>query len=146
MRDRRRGRDRRLEKFAFTLDDRRTGFDRRSGETRLRALRDHSSWVLGLLIAMNVMNILDLALTRGALKAGAREANPIMAVLLARDPVFGAYFKAAIVAMASLALWDLRRYKPALAATVLGAGILTGVVIYHALLRVGIVAIIAPAA
>jgi len=122
--------------------DRRTGFDRRAAaagggggglEVALLGLRDRPSALLVLLAAVNVFNIADFSLTLNALAGGAGEANPVMRSLLDLDPVWAGLFKFAAVLAASCMVWRLRRYRLALEAALLVAGIMLAVLVYHVL-------------
>jgi len=122
--------------------DRRTGFDRRAAaagagggifQTALLGLRDRPPALLLLLGAVNVFNFADFVLTLNALAAGGGEANPVMRSLLETDPVWAGLFKVTAVLLASWIVWRLRRYRLALQAALLVAGILCAVLVYHVL-------------
>lgn len=107
--------ERRQSPCRFRVAERRHGFDRRDVDTlvtrQLTALRDSRIDLLGLLLAVNVMNILDLLLTRGALEAGATEANPLMALLFSRGALPAGSFKVLCVTVVSLVVWRMREYR-----------------------------------
>ncbi len=128
MRDRRSG-ERRKKRLALTVDDRRGGFERRNPRMLLQFFRDRPYRLLALLVALNVMNVLDLLLTMGALRSGLAEGNPVMGLLLSAGYPAGIVFKIALVAAASLVMWWLRRYR----ATAVGVIVATSV---YALLMV----------
>ena len=138
----RRAGDRRRRKERVFLD-RRTGFDRRAAaaagggvfQTALVGLRDRPAALLLLLGAVNVFNFADFSLTLNALAAGGREVNPVIRSLLEVDPVCAGLFKVAAVLLASGIVWRLRRYRLALQAALLVAGIMGAVLVYHVLGR-----------
>ncbi len=121
--------------------DKRTGFDRRTceadGATRgfvrgmLIALRDSPRTLMVLLLAVNALNLLDFALTVNALATGASEANPIMATLFEAGPVWAGVFKTAAVALATLLVWEWKRYRKALFAGVMMLTVFSAVFVYH---------------
>ncbi len=63
--------------------------------------------------------MLDLLLTISLLRLGAVEVNPIMARLLEAGPGPAAAAKIGVMALATLALWLLRRYRTSLTTSVL---------------------------
>jgi len=134
-----RGRDRRQWRWNFVLRERRSGFDRRRPETRsarlqervLIPLRDNERNLLALLVAANVLNVLDLLFTLRALDHGAVEANPVMRVLLSYDPVTAGAVKIALMLGVSLLVWWFRRYRLPLLAGVALAVAFGLVFIYH---------------
>ena len=101
--------------------ERRTGFDRRE-EGRggplalsIEGLRDSGIALATVLAAINALNLIDLLLTLRLLDGGALEANPVMDILIGRDPLVALFVKAAIVAAVSIAIWRQRRYRLILA-------------------------------
>lgn len=138
--ERRVGDRRRRKEYVFR--DRRSGFDRRTAasgaargvfQTALLGLRDRPSALLLLLGVVNIFNVADFALTLSALAAGGGEVNPVMRSLLETDPIWAGLFKVAAVLLASWIVWRLRRYRLALQAALVVAGILSGVLVYHVL-------------
>jgi len=117
--------------------DRRTGFDRRADNPggpvtqALRELRDRPGALPALLIAINVLNILDLALTLLLLGDGASEANPIMRVLIGNDPRLALLVKVGVIAVVSAELWRQRRYRVILATAVIFFGIFVTLTAYE---------------
>lgn len=119
--------DRRRERRSTFLD-RRTGFDRRECERsglrvgslqyRLLRLREQPRRLLWLLVAANALNIADYGLTLNALADGFKEGNPVMGFLIELSPVWAGIFKVFAVVLASLIVWQLRRYRKALVAAV----------------------------
>ena len=140
LRDERRSGDRRTCR-SYVFRDKRTGFDRREcrdGEASgglvhrvLVALRDSSRTLMVVLLTVNVLNVLDFALTLNALSIGATEANPVMASLFEAGPVWAGVFKMAAVALASLLVWEWKRYRKALLAAVMMLAVFTAVFVYH---------------
>lgn len=97
----------------------------------LFALRDRPRALQLLLVAVNVLNVADFALTLGVLDSGGREANPIMRPLLAMSPLWAAIFKLIAVLAASLLVWEARRYRKALIAGLCMLVIFAGLFVYH---------------
>ena len=133
-----RRRQERRRKIAFRLRERRTGFDRRDPSRGphwytqlLRGLRCHPQALFVLLVAVNLLNLADFALTLDALQKGAAEANPVMRGLFAQSPVFAGFFKISVVAGVSLVIWRLRRFRRPLEAGVLALFLFGLVIAYH---------------
>lgn len=141
----RRGQDRR-QRRGFVLRERRTGFDRRTGAADqdgmlpavrhglariLAHLRDQPLMLLGLIVAMNVLSLIDFALTLRALELGAVELNPVIRPLLDRSPVLAGAVKVLLVGSASLLIWRFRRYKLVLQVAVIGPLFFALVNFYH---------------
>jgi hypothetical protein len=134
--------DRRRRGQRLRFPERRTGFDRRtchleSGllrarERALHMYRDQAVCILVVLIAANVANILDLMLTQRALALGASEANPIMALLLVRDPFVAMAFKIGAGLLVTGAIWCMRRYRAVLVTSVGIAAGFAALIGYHA--------------
>jgi hypothetical protein len=124
------------------LGERRSGFDRRQSLSRSRAraaldasllrLREHPRALVGVLALANLLSLLDLALTRTLLRAGAAlEANPAMRYVLAGGAAQATFVKIAAVAAVSLAIWALRRHRAALAAAIFFVTVYGAVVLYE---------------
>jgi hypothetical protein len=105
--------------------DRRSGFDRRASVpggpiTRaLRRIRDSRFGLPAILVAVNLLNIVDLLLTFRLLGDGAVEGNPLMRVLIGNDPILALIVKVGLVALATWGLWRQRRYRLVVATCVL---------------------------
>ena len=126
--------DRRHPHLYLGAIERRTGFDRRdaSGGSLLRSLRDHPAALITLLVAVNVMNVVDLLLTAGALQAGyATEGNPLMAHLFAQGMQPATVFKLGMVGAVSAAIWTERRYRRVLGVAVIAATVFAAVLLVH---------------
>ncbi|OFW55773.1 MAG: hypothetical protein A2133_02860 [Actinobacteria bacterium RBG_16_64_13] len=138
--DERRCGDRRTRRI-YVFRDKRTGFDRREpacggrGTGVLRAavvsLRDNPGTLRVLLVAVNALNLTDFFLTLNALHVGAAEANPIMRSLFESSPVWAGIFKTASVLVASVLVWQFRRYRKALSVALLMLVLFAGVFVYH---------------
>jgi len=90
--------------------------------------------LLPLLVALCVLNVADFALTRYSLWLGfATESNGVMDFFFQQSDVAAAAFKLGIVTGGAVALWLLQRYRAALLAAVLLAGVFAAVVTYQAL-------------
>lgn len=87
-------------------------------ETPLRRLRDDPALLVETLVFLNLLSVVDLLLTITALRLGATELNPLMARLFEAGTAPTALVKTALVLVATLGLWALRRYRAALTATV----------------------------
>jgi hypothetical protein len=100
-------------------------------EGLLRSLRDHSSRLLLMLIAINALNLADYLLTLNCLSNGGGEANPVMAWLLGADVVSAGAFKMAMVLGVSLILWRYRRYRRAILTTLVILAAFVALYVYH---------------
>ncbi len=141
MADKRTRGDRRSGRFRYVFLEKRTGFDRRRDNgTFLASLRDNDRSVALMLVGVNLLNVLDLTLTAHALRAGAEEANPVLAALFASDPVAAAVFKICVILAASALFWAFRKYKPVLQLLIAAAATFAGVIVYHGMLRLAVVA------
>ena len=136
MAERRRGPDRRRRRPAFRFPDRRSGFDRRQSGGLLAWYRDRPMLIAASLAAIVALNVADYALTVRALDYGAREANPIMAVLFAHDPTLALAFKMFTATAVVLVIWQLRRYRKILGVSLLAVGGFGLLVVY----QIGVVA------
>ena len=85
-----------------------------------------------LLACLWLLNVADLALTKYSMDLGyASESNDVMRYFLHVGTFTAAAFKVGIVTVGVLMLWQLRRYRAALFAAVLLAGIFAAVVAYE---------------
>lgn len=85
-----------------------------------------------LLLALWVLNVLDLLLTRDALARGvAEEANKVMSFFMNAGPGVAVVFKIGVVSAGVLFLWLLRRYRATLVATALVTVFYACVVVYQ---------------
>ena len=134
-----RGPDRRSRR-RFVFRDRRSGFERREPKRQsvipgldatLVHLRDNPRTLIGVLLFANLLSVLDLMLTLILFREGAGEANPFMGYLFANGVAQGAVVKIAIIAAASLGIWELRRHRPALATAVFFLVAYGAVVLYE---------------
>jgi hypothetical protein len=115
--------------------ERRCGFDRR-GETSaigraLAGLRETPAGLAVLLVALNVMNVIDFLMTLHALRSGDAEANPIMAAMYAYGPAPAAVFKLLCVAAASWVVWRMRSYRRILLVGLGAFVVYAGVTAFH---------------
>ena len=124
--------DRRVVQQSLRYPERRTGFDRRAAGSLTTVLRDRPVVLVGLLVLINVLSIADWMLTLRALDAGAVEVNPVLAAMLAGNPLAAFFFKMAATLVVTAALWSWRRYRAVLA-TAIAALLIYGVLMtYHA--------------
>ena len=86
-----------------------------------------------LLVALWLLNVADLTLTSYGIWLGfASESNGVMRYFLHQGTVTAAVFKVGLITAGALVLWRLRRYRSALIAAVLLAGVFAAVVSYQA--------------
>lgn len=132
-----RKKDRRVNKKAIVVPERRTGFDRRSdnhtvGHKVAHHLSSNMSLLACLLILINLLNFADLIFTYLALGAGHDEANPFLRYIFINfSPLIGGYLKLGVGFIVTLAIWHLRKYRRMLEATLLILAIYTGIFFYH---------------
>lgn len=115
----------------FDRRRRRSGFLRSAWEDTLRYLHEHPFAVALVLLLLNTLNLLDAVLTIEALKAGAREANPIMEALFQSGTAQALVFKLLLIAALSGILWGMRRFKLGLVTALAAAGTYILVAAYH---------------
>lgn len=125
----------------MVLHERRSGFDRRglvSGgavvtrfDGLLRGLRDNPGSLRVVLIAANILNVVDFLLTLNALAMGASEANPVMRSLFDMNPLYAGIFKFVAVLSVTFVVWRCRRYRSALQAALIVLAVFTLVFFYH---------------
>lgn len=90
--------------------------------------------LLLVLAELCLLNVADFALTWYGMWLGfATESNGVMDFFFRQSDVAAAVFKLGIVTVGAVALWLLRRYRAALLAGVLLAGVFAAVVVYQAL-------------
>jgi hypothetical protein len=128
--------------------ERRTGADRRSQRgpaiaarlgTFVDFLRERPDALFAVLALANLLSILDAMLTLALLPLGFVEVNPFMRELVYTDPVRATVVKAAMILLASVGLWLLRKHKAAVQAAVFMVALYGAVVVYElaGLLRFG---------
>jgi len=129
--DRRAQRDRRqVSRYRFR--NRRTAFDRRRRYPVLGSLRDNVWLLVSVLIAVNVLSLLDGVLTAFEIRNGiASEGNPVLAPLFAASPYAALGFKVLVVALVSLGIWHQRRYRYVLGVSLLALAVFAAIVAYH---------------
>lgn len=136
---RRRGLDRRRSS-RFVVSERRSGFERRRRQRSSVAtaydgalvfLRDNPAALAALLALANLLSVFDLLFTRSLLRLGVTEANPFMRYLLEADPARAALVKVGLVALASLVIWLLRRYRSVLQLALFLVAVYAAVVLYE---------------
>jgi hypothetical protein len=139
----RRVHDRRHRRIPWAFKpERRTGFDRRASRPggpltqALRELRDSERALLALLVAINLLNVLDLLLTLVLLEGGASEGNPVMRVLIGNDPLVALVVKVAIVLFVTIAIWRQRRHRIMLGLAVVVLLLFVALTAYEVLLVV----------
>ena len=123
--------DRRTGRSRLWLPERRTGFDRRRKDDPLCLLRDQPAILIALLAGLNLLTVMDWALTLRALAYGAREANLVVAALLAAGPMAALVFKVGLMLGVTAAMWQSRQYRLVLVAAVAGFGAYAFLMVYH---------------
>jgi hypothetical protein len=139
--DERRDKDRRRRRFSMVFRERRSGFERRARgdgsrnsvafERALLNLRERPWAVLGVLLAVNALNLADFVLTLNVLANGGGEANPLLRSLFALDPVYAGIFKVVAVMFASWLAWRCRRFRSGLEASLIMLAVFSAVICYH---------------
>ena len=88
----------------------------------------HFRWLLGIVKMLLALNLLDAVFTLFWINAGlAREANPLLAVIVRDRPILFTVVKLSLVGSASLLLWH-HRYRPLAV-----VGIFLGFFVYYCL-------------
>ena len=89
-------------------------------------------WLLGIVKAVLVLNLLDVIFTLFWVYAGlAREANPLLADIIVGHPLLFAAAKLSLVALASLLLWRFRRRPLAVVGIFLAFFVYYCLLLYH---------------
>ena len=135
-----RGADRRRSRRPV-IRERRSGFERRRSvhrgpvgaayESSLVYLRDHPATLIRLLVLANLLSVLDLTLTLILFRLGVAEGNPIMEYFFDGSVVQATIVKCGLIAVISLAIWSLRRFRPALVTALFLVGLYAAVVLYE---------------
>jgi len=95
-------------------------------------MRDQPWLLLGVLVAVNVLSLVDGLLTAAELQSGiASEANPVLARIFATSPYAALLFKVVLIALVSLVIWRQRRYRIVLVVSLAALALFTAVVAYH---------------
>lgn len=126
--------DRRKKKLYFSLQERRSGFERRLGE---QTILDHvagfflnTQAFIGLLILINLLNLADYFLTMKLLFIDGVEANPLMAMLFSLNPLFALLVKVFFVAVVCLMFWRYRKFRLVLLSAVFAFVLFVLLIIY----------------
>lgn len=135
-----RGTDRRRTR-QFALRNRRSGFERRWTPRRapfgaaldasLVYLRDHGGALVALLAFANLLSLIDLWFTSIALRLGAPEVNPLLRHFFEVSSTQAVVVKCGLVVAASLGIWALRRYRPALMTAIFFLAVYAAVALYE---------------
>jgi hypothetical protein len=135
-----RGCDRRRTR-RFVFRERRSGFQRRWTPRRapfgaaldasLVYLRNHRGALVAMLALANLLSLLDLWFTSIALLLGAAEVNPFMRYFFEASVTQAAVAKCGLVVAASLGIWALRRYRPALKTAIFFLAVYGAVSLYE---------------
>lgn len=128
----RRGTERRVSRrVSLRWPERRTGFDRREERPLLEALRDNAGTLIGVLVALNLLSLLDLALTSYELTLDAAEGNPVMRAAFAAGPLVVAGVKLGVMTLVTLGIWMLRRYRRVLELSLGALALYLALTLYH---------------
>jgi hypothetical protein len=99
--------------------------------------RTSPAWLSTVAKLVIVLNLLDALFTIPAVASGeAVEANPLMAVLLARGPLLFMLGKLALVSLCVLLLWRMRSNRLAVAGLVGAVPVYSLIVVYHVSINV----------
>jgi hypothetical protein len=100
-------------------------------ETRKIGTLEHFRWLKGIIAATLILNLLDAIFTIVVVVSNrAREANPLMADLLASPGLF-MVVKLVLVSLGSYLLWKLRRHPLAVMAIFLAFLVYYCILLYH---------------
>jgi hypothetical protein len=92
----------------------------------------HFRWLKGIIISILVLNVLDALLTIYVVMQGrAKEANPLMAELVEREPAAFFVVKLTLVSLGSYILWILRKKPLAVFSIFFAFLVYYGILIYH---------------
>ena len=133
---------RRSTRSKFRYPEKRTGFDRRfqrkSVFSRISiSLASHRRAFIGILIAVNVLSVLDFLLTMNLLNLGhVWEGNPVMAGLIVYSPVIALVHKTSLVLLITLVFWRFRRYRAVMLATSSTFVLFSVLILYQLMLHV----------
>ncbi len=128
----RRSGDERRRKRVYRFIDRRSGFDRRRRYLITGTMRDHPWMLVIVLVALNLMSLLDGMLTAVELATGiASEGNPILQGLIAQHPLAAVAFKIGVVVFVSIGIWRGRHLRVMLALALIAAAAYAAVLAYH---------------
>ena len=100
-------------------------------EDSLCYLRGHSQVLLAVLVAANLLNLADFLLTLNVLAKGGGEANPVLRGLLTTAPWAAGLLKLTAIGAISLLIWQLRRYRLLLLASLALLGFFVAILLYH---------------
>lgn len=136
LRNERRNGDRRKGQDNFIFIERRDGFSRRLSDNSnfakfLNSIRNNVFAYLGILIAINLLNIADYIYTVNAISKGAIEANPVLQIFFTVNNQIAGVYKILMVLFISLIAWKFRKYKSIIATNLLILLVLSFVLIYH---------------
>ena len=84
-----------------------------------------------MLALANLLSLLDLWFTSIALSLGVAEVNPFMRYFFETSVTQAAVVKCSLVFAASLGIWALRRYRPALMAAIFFLALYGAVALYE---------------
>lgn len=94
-----------------SFNPRRRSPPRRRGDPRFHHLDWHSPHLLAVAIGISLLSMGDAFLTLVLLQAGAREVNPVMAMLIYRSSAVFAGLKMAMTGMSVILMVILARYR-----------------------------------
>jgi hypothetical protein len=112
--------------------DHRTGFDRRKKSWFFGTLRDRRGLLIGLLVLLNVLSLLDGALTAFELSLGiATEGNPLFGNVIQTNGFLAAGLKVLMMIVVSALIWRWRAHRSILAIVPFALALYGAVIAYH---------------
>jgi len=123
--------ERRKERAHFVIPERRTGYDRRRPAQVLRTLSESPALLLTVLVAFNVLSMVDWFLTLHLTSSGAAEANLAVWALMSKNLMVAGALKAAAVLAVSFAIWRWRRYRLVVATALVAVAIYACLIVYE---------------
>ncbi len=111
--------------------EQRTGFDRRREYVITSHLRERASLVIVMAIALNLLNLLDLAFTTAGFSVGVTEANPVMRGAFELGWLPAAAFKISMMIVVTAIIWFGRKYRRVLQVGIVAVGVYAALIVYH---------------
>lgn len=135
--------DRRKKTFSLRIKERREGFDRRQNHVARSGiyhkifgrgalhLRNSEYMLILLLIAFNLLNILDFGFTLKALNAGFVEGNPVMDKFFSISPIAAGAFKFSLALFVTSIIWIYKRFRLVLEVSIAFLFVYMLLIAYH---------------
>lgn len=116
----------------YRFIDRRHGFDRRKRYPVTGAMRDRPWILVAVIVAMNLLSLVDGYFTAGELQLGlATEGNPILDAIARESPLYAIAVKVGAVLVASVVIWLGRRRHSILVLALVALAVFAGLAAYH---------------